>query len=106
VPFSDIDEVIKSANDSVYGLGASICRTTAPRAASDPPAAFGTVWVNTHNFIDPNMPFGGVKQSGIGREAGRAGIESYTELKSSACCFRGAQSEPRPGHGGALGRDV
>ena len=83
MPFSDIDEVVKSANDTVYGLGASIwsndlrlVQHLTRRLRS------GTVWVNTHNFIDPNMPFGGVKQSGIGREAGRAGIESYTELKS------------------------
>jgi phenylacetaldehyde dehydrogenase len=42
----------------------------------------GTVWVNCHNFIDPSMPFGGYKQSGIGREHGQAAVEMYTELKS------------------------
>ena len=42
----------------------------------------GTVWVNTHNVVDPNLPFGGMKQSGLGRENGAAAIELYTELKT------------------------
>jgi phenylacetaldehyde dehydrogenase len=42
----------------------------------------GTVWGNAHVLLDPAMPFGGVKQSGMGREFGRAVIETYTELKS------------------------
>jgi phenylacetaldehyde dehydrogenase len=42
----------------------------------------GTVWGNCHAIIDPALPFGGYKQSGIGREQGRQGIEAYTELKS------------------------
>ena len=42
----------------------------------------GTVWVNCHNIIENVMPFGGFKQSGIGREAGRSALELYTEPKS------------------------
>ena len=42
----------------------------------------GTVWVNCHNMVDPNMPFGGFKQSGFGREHGRVAMDMYTELKS------------------------
>lgn len=42
----------------------------------------GIVWVNTHNMLDPNLPFGGFKQSGYGRELGRAALEQFTELKS------------------------
>ena len=42
----------------------------------------GTVWSNCHAMIDSALPFGGYKQSGIGREHGRQGIEAYTELKS------------------------
>ena len=42
----------------------------------------GTVWVNCHNVVEPAMPFGGYKQSGIGREMGQEVIEAYTELKS------------------------
>lgn len=42
----------------------------------------GTLWVNAHVLLDPAMPFGGGKQSGMGREFGRALIEAYTELRS------------------------
>ena len=42
----------------------------------------GTIWVNSHVPVDPNLPFGGHKQSGIGREHGRAAIEQYTKVKS------------------------
>lgn len=42
----------------------------------------GTVWVNMHTFLDPAVPFGGTKASGVGREFGSAFIEDYTELKS------------------------
>jgi acyl-CoA reductase-like NAD-dependent aldehyde dehydrogenase len=41
-----------------------------------------TVWVNCHNMVDPNMPFGGFKQSGFGREHGRVAVEMCTEMKS------------------------
>ena len=44
----------------------------------------GTVWVNSHNTVDPNAPFGGYKQSGIGREMGLAGFEEYLEIKAIA----------------------
>lgn len=47
----------------------------------------GTVWVNTHNMLDPSMPFGGYKQSGIGREMGHAAIEAYTENKSVCIAY-------------------
>ena len=46
----------------------------------------GTIWVNVHGPVDANMPFGGFKHSGLGREHGRVGIEMYTELKS-VCMF-------------------
>jgi phenylacetaldehyde dehydrogenase len=81
--FDDLDEVVKAANDSPYGLGASIWTnnlSTAHRLI--PRIKAGTVWVNCHNMLDPNMPFGGFKSSGIGREHGRAVMDLYTELKS------------------------
>jgi phenylacetaldehyde dehydrogenase len=81
--FDDLDEVVKAANDSPYGLGASIWTnnlSTAHRLI--PRIKAGTVWVNCHNMVDPNMPFGGFKQSGFGREHGRVAIDMYTELKS------------------------
>jgi phenylacetaldehyde dehydrogenase len=81
--FSDLDEVAKAANDSAYGLAAAIWTkdvSAMHRLASKLKA--GTVWGNCHAIIDPALPFGGYKQSGIGREQGRQGIEAYTELKS------------------------
>jgi phenylacetaldehyde dehydrogenase len=81
--FESLDEVAKAANDTSYGLAAGIwtkdvsaMHTLAARINA------GTVWGNCHAVIDPALPFGGFKQSGIGREQGRQGIEAYTELKT------------------------
>jgi phenylacetaldehyde dehydrogenase len=81
--FDDLDEIAKIANSTSYGLGASIWSNDL-RAVNRlvPKIKAGTIWINCHGFVDPNMPFGGYKQSGIGRESGRAAIETYTELKS------------------------
>jgi phenylacetaldehyde dehydrogenase len=81
--FDDADELAALANDSAYGLAASIWSNDL-RAVQRlvPKIRAGTVWVNCHNPVDPNMPFGGYKQSGFGREHGRIGVELYTELKS------------------------
>ncbi len=88
MPFSDFDEVLREANDTTYGLGASVWtnRLDWAQRAVDALQA-GTVWVNTHNMVDPNMPFGGFKQSGVGREHGRAAIDGYTELKSVCIAY-------------------
>jgi phenylacetaldehyde dehydrogenase len=81
--FDQLDEVVKAANDSPYGLGASIWTNNLSAAHRlIPRIKAGTVWVNCHNMVDPNMPFGGFKQSGFGREHGRVAIDMYTELKS------------------------
>ncbi|HEY1875155.1 MAG TPA: aldehyde dehydrogenase family protein [Steroidobacteraceae bacterium] len=81
--FDTLDEVAKAANDTTYGLAASIWTkdvSAMQRLAAKIKA--GTVWGNCHAVIDPALPFGGFKQSGIGREQGREGIEAYTELKT------------------------
>ena len=81
--FDDLDDVVRQANDTPYGLAASVWTnnlSTAHRLV--PRIKAGTVWVNCHNFVDPNMPFGGYKQSGFGREHGRGAVEMYTEQKS------------------------
>ena len=81
--FDELDEIAAAANDSPYGLGASVWSNdlrTVHRLV--PKIKAGTVWVNCHNMVDPSMPFGGFKQSGLGREHGRSAIEMYTELKS------------------------
>ncbi len=81
--FDDLDEVARAANDTSFGLAAGIWTrdvSAMHRLASKLKA--GTVWGNCHAVIDPALPFGGFKQSGIGREQGRQGIEAYTETKS------------------------
>jgi phenylacetaldehyde dehydrogenase len=81
--FDDLDEVAKSANASCFGLGAGIWTrdiSAMHRLAAKIKA--GTVWGNCHGIIDPALPFGGFKQSGLGREQARQGVEAYTELKA------------------------
>lgn len=86
--FEDIDDIAALANDTPFGLGASIWSNDL-RAVQRlvPKIRAGTVWVNCHNFVDPNMPFGGFKQSGFGREHGRAVLDLYTELKSVCMAY-------------------
>jgi aldehyde dehydrogenase (NAD+) len=81
--FEDEAEAIAKANASEYGLGASVFTRDlekAHRVAADIEA--GMVWVNSSQDSDPRIPFGGVKQSGIGRELGEAGLEAYTQIKA------------------------
>ncbi len=81
--FDDVNEIAALANDTDFGLAASVwSRDLSTVHRIVPKIKAGTVWVNCHNFVDPNMPFGGYKQSGFGREHGRHGIEMYTEIKS------------------------
>lgn len=78
-----IDAVIREANDSIYGLAASVFTrdvSTAHKVAKRLKA--GTIGVNTHHVVDPALPFGGFKQSGWGREQGFEAIQLYTEVKS------------------------
>jgi phenylacetaldehyde dehydrogenase len=88
MPYDDIDEVLIEANASEYGLGASVWTNQLDKALRlvDGIEA-GTVWVNTHNMVDPAMPFGGFKASGIGREHGKAIIDTYTESKSVCIAY-------------------
>ena len=81
--FDDLNEIAALANDTSYGLSASIWSNDLSAVHRlVPKIKAGTVWVNCHGPVDPNMPFGGFKQSGIGRESGRVAIDMYTEVKS------------------------
>ena len=83
IPFSDEDEAVAIANDSRYGLGAGVWTTDLGRAfRMSERVAAGTVWVNTYRAVSFVAPFGGVKDSGIGRENGAAAIEEYLETKT------------------------
>ncbi len=80
--FSDEAEAIKLANDTVYGLSAGFFTKDKERAKRVSAALrFGTVWINDFNIYFASAPWGGYKQSGIGRELGRAGLDEYFELK-------------------------
>ena len=71
IKFHDDDDIIQQANDSVYGLAAAVFSQNINRALTTAHKLHaGTVWVNVANMLYPNVPFGGYKQSGIGRELG------------------------------------
>jgi len=80
--FKDINEVIERANDSEYGLAASVFSKDLDKSivVSNGLRA-GSVWVNTYDNFDPVAPFGGFKQSGLGREKSEYALDSYTETK-------------------------
>ncbi len=83
MPFTDVDEVIARANDSRFGLAAGVWSTnlaTVHEVASKVQA--GTIWVNTWGLTAAAVPFGGMKQSGHGREMGEDAIDLYSETKS------------------------
>lgn len=81
--FKDEAEAIRMANDTTYGLGSAVFTTNIERAhrvAAKIEA--GMVWINSSNDSDFRVPFGGVKQSGIGRELGEAGLAGYSQTKA------------------------
>ncbi len=83
IKYRDIDEAIRLANDSQNGLGGSVWSSDKQRAAElAMRLECGTAWVNEHGAIQPNAPFGGVKQSGIGVEFGHYGLEEYTSIQT------------------------
>ena len=78
--YDDIDDVIARANNSEFGLGGTVWGKDVERATKVAMRIdTGTVWVNQHLAIDPNVPFRGAKQSGFGGELGEAGLEEYTQ---------------------------
>jgi len=82
IPFDTDDEAVAIANDSIYGLGGGVQSGNPERAASVAARMrTGTVWINDYHMINPERPFGGYKQSGIGRELGTEGFRAYQQVK-------------------------
>jgi betaine-aldehyde dehydrogenase len=83
LPFEDEDEVVRRANDTPYGLAAGVfTRDLARGHRVIARLQAGTCWINHYNVTPIELPFGGTKLSGLGRENGKAAIEHYTQLKS------------------------
>ncbi|KAF5388283.1 hypothetical protein D9615_000287 [Tricholomella constricta] len=81
--FSTEDEAIALANDTSYGLGAGLHSNDANQCMRVSSALeAGTIWVNQYNILNNNVPFGGKKQSGIGRELGSYALDEYTSIKA------------------------
>lgn len=82
IKFKDDDEAIAIANDSIYGLGGAVWSGNDERAINIANRLkTGTVWINEYHLLSDRAPFGGYKQSGIGREFGIDGLKEYTEAK-------------------------
>ena len=83
IPFKDMDEVISRANRTTYGLAAGVWTRDIKKAqAVANGVRAGTVWVNCYHVLDTRAPFGGFKQSGMGRELGEYGLQQYMEVKT------------------------
>ena len=82
IPFEDEDEAVRLANESIYGLAGAVWSKNVPRALQIAERLrTGTVWINDYHMINPRYPFGGYKESGIGREHGTLGYNEYREAK-------------------------
>jgi len=82
IRFRDEEEAVRIANDSTYGLGGAVWSSDIQRAvALARRIETGTVWINDYHLINVRFPFGGYKQSGVGRELGKWGLAEYHEIK-------------------------
>jgi aldehyde dehydrogenase (NAD+) len=82
IPFDGDDQAVAIANDSPYGLAGAVWSRDSARAVRIAERLrTGTVWVNDYHLLNPKYPFGGYKQSGVGRELGEEGYLEYTEAK-------------------------
>ena len=83
IKYSDVEDALARANAVSVGLGGSVWSSDIPRAqALAARLECGTAWVNNHAMIQPDAPFGGVKQSGLGVEFGRYGLVEYTNIQT------------------------
>jgi len=82
-PFDTFDEIIHRANDTKYGLAAAVWTKDISKAHKFANATqAGTVWINSYDLFDAAVPFGGFKESGIGKEMGKSAIDLYTKEKA------------------------
>lgn len=82
IPFKTEEEVVQLANSTIYGLAAAVWSSSSDRAIKlARQLEAGTVWINEYHLLNPGMPFGGYKQSGVGREMGEEGLKAYLEVK-------------------------
>ena len=83
IPFDDVEDAARIANASEFGLAAGVWTKDITRAhALAARLQAGTVWINTYNRFDAASPYGGMKQSGFGRENGRAVLDEVTQVKT------------------------
>ncbi|WP_426357476.1 aldehyde dehydrogenase family protein [Pseudocolwellia sp. HL-MZ19] len=83
IKYSDINDVITTSNQNDCGLGGSIWSADIEKATELAKSMeCGSVWINTHGAVQPNMPFGGIKQSGFGVEFGLYGLEECTSIQA------------------------
>jgi aldehyde dehydrogenase (NAD+) len=92
IPFESIDDVVERANRTMYGLAAAVWTKDITKATAIANSVrAGTVWVNCYDVFDAAAPFGGFKQSGIGRELGEYGLQQYTEVKTVTIALNSTQ---------------
>lgn len=82
IRYRDIDDAVRMANESIYGLGGAVFSRDIPQAIDIAKRIrTGTVWINDYHLLNALAPFGGCKQSGVGRELGPHGLLEYTQVK-------------------------
>jgi acyl-CoA reductase-like NAD-dependent aldehyde dehydrogenase len=82
IKYDSVEDAIEMANDTIYGLSGSVWSRDIPRALEVAKRLrLGTVWINDHHLFSAAAPHGGYKQSGIGRELGRWGLDEYLQIK-------------------------
>ncbi|WP_347309995.1 aldehyde dehydrogenase [Defluviimonas sp. SAOS-178_SWC] len=87
--FRDVDDAVRIANDTIYGLGAGLWTSDLDTALSvSKRLRAGTVWINNYDESDITVPFGGYKQSGIGRDKSLQALDFYREIKTTWIKFR------------------
>lgn len=83
LPFDDVEDAVAAANGTDFGLGASVWTSDVERGAELAARLdAGSAWVNRHALVAPDVPFGGTKQSGVGRANGAVGLDTYCELRT------------------------